>query len=229
MEPPLTSELDLSRSLLLLLVLGACTVSPQPDPPAFDVDRVGYGAAELVGEPDAVEPGGAEVWISPLFDAVPPTVLIAADDGSFGPLPWTATETRVQVRDGDRRGDPVDIVRDGDRATLRPATACVVVPPQVDLGEVPLSTDTVRSLEIRNDCAFDAEIVPGLTDFLGTGPGFDLDDIGLGLDLLAGETATLDILVFSDTPGELRDRLRVDLSGDGIDEQRAIEVFATAR
>jgi hypothetical protein len=89
------------------LVLGACTVSPQPqpvpgrdvrlDPDALCVDAVG-SAVEILGTAGAATPGGSTVIALDLDGAAPEASAVSAPDGSFRIATGGALGHRFELR-----------------------------------------------------------------------------------------------------------------------------------
>lgn len=118
-------------ALLALLLGGAgCIGSSVPQPPNHrpleptlvtrsSEEATGY---RLAGGPGSAEPN-AELWVWDLDSDQPPLVTPTNEAGAFTVgVPATATELRLQTRDGDDRSTPIDIVPDvlGSAPVRRP-------------------------------------------------------------------------------------------------------------
>lgn len=159
----MTRLLSRLRLALLLVALPACGVSPQPSPPNLDVDAVAEPPTGGVGLPaftGLVDPPEGVVVVTHLDGTEPPVAEPVRDDGTFsvtaiGPI---GNEHRVQARAGAARSVPVDLVGEGEPATLspapRPLADCFVVSPafEVDFGDVPVGGRAERRVSITNDC-----------------------------------------------------------------------------
>ncbi len=108
---------------LLGVLLGGCVVSPQPSPPVhepiLDTGLVGVSGDPMVlrqqvflkGEPGAVEPAEGVVLVTNLDSADAPVVAEIKADGSFVAAVDASTDQvlRIQVKQGERRSEPVDL------------------------------------------------------------------------------------------------------------------------
>jgi len=136
-------------------VLG-CEGSPQPDPPNFDVSQVRIvpktsSSYPLFGLAGTISPPEGDVWLWDLDEASAPTVAPVQGDGSFGPIqirPAT-TELRIQLRSGEMRSSPLDVVVVGDRLGLasRALSDCLSIPLEVAIG------GTHADIVVDNRCA----------------------------------------------------------------------------
>jgi hypothetical protein len=156
------------------LLVAACGVSPQPeppvhDPPTIDVARVSLGddGAGLVlsGSEGAVLPGGSELRALHLDSAVPEVAVLVRADGSFEAAVSGAREHtfRLQAFLGELRSSPVDVTGvvsvvpdDGVVPVEAPLGDCLELDPPLELG--PLAAGADAELQITNGCSSDVAL-----------------------------------------------------------------------
>lgn len=146
----------------LIALLGGCIGSSVPQPPNLapvDPDRVRGMGTEMTGFPLIGAPGAAppdaEVWAWNLETSDPPSVAATDEQGAFtvqifGTL---GNAVRLQVRRGDDRSVPVDVIPWLERADLVPRAACFEVPRELVVEE-PRSVE----LPLRNRCGVEGSV-----------------------------------------------------------------------
>ncbi len=142
------------------LLFASCSVSPVPDPPNLDLDKMTVDIAGsvpvIVGAPGAAEPLG-EAWGVDLEGTSPPITARVAADGSFrlGPIGRPSGEVRIQVRTATDRSEPIDatLVAGALFEVARPLDDCLSLTPRL---EIPLSPST--TIRVQNGCAADVTI-----------------------------------------------------------------------
>lgn len=161
----------LIRAAVVALVGAAssgCLVSPQPEPPSLDLERVQvtYPSDDperlrFVGEPEAASPPGASLRIRGVDD---PTVSVSTtvdDEGGFEVELFgvPGQEFLLQVVDGLSRSALVPVVTPGEDGPVesveRPFDGeCLEIDPGevVDFGEVPLGDAVGLEVRISNHC-----------------------------------------------------------------------------
>lgn len=157
---------------LLGVLLGGCVVSPQPSPPVhepiLDTGLVGVSGDPTVlrqqvflkGEPGAVDPAEGVVLVTNLDSADAPVVAEIKADGSFVAAVDASTEQvlRIQVKQGERRSEPVDLQLTGEpidaTRTMLAHLPCLTIEPaawvSLEAGE--------GAVVVRNSCAEDVAI-----------------------------------------------------------------------
>lgn len=221
------------RFVLCLGFLGAlaagCGVSPQPSPPdaILDGDRIGLTpGVELVAsvtgfaaEPGTVSPPRGKVLITNLDGSDAPSTTDVQPDGSFTiAVPGVAGQTyRFQVKDGDTRSQPYDLVvsSSGTTATnVELAPTCLVAKP-ARWAKLDGPGDAL-SIVLHNQCDTPVAIAtPRLRRGLA---GFSFSPTK-PLDVAPGELATL--TVHAGGAGETEDVLLLDVTAPAA-SRRAI-------
>jgi hypothetical protein len=148
-------------------------VSPQPSPPVhepiLDTGLVGVSSGDpqvlrqqvfLKGEPGAVEPAEGVVVVTNLDSADAPVIAEINRDGSFLAAvdASTAQVLRIQVKQGERRSEPVDLLLAGEpieaTQTMLAHLPCLTIEPAawvvLEAGE--------RDVVVRNTCAEEVSI-----------------------------------------------------------------------
>ncbi len=212
-----------------LLVLPGCIGTPAPDPPDLREVEVSIPPAapgsigfDVLGGPGAVAPG-ATVWAAGFFADDPPATVVADSAGAFqltviGHSGRPAL--RLEVRQGDARSAPVDLLGATGRnpAARLPRTACVGLEETFELR----GAGSVVAV-LANDCAEPVTVLTaaprraGLSVAGGVFPQEVAAGTSLTLELTYDGAAAFDDLVIVD----LRFPGRVD------PEPRAIGVRAT--
>jgi hypothetical protein len=165
--------------LVYLTSLSSCGINPVPEPPS--VEPLDPPATEtitlapdmlmstidvdVVGAPGSAEPG-AQIWAVNIDDTKAPVLADVQADGSFALTVqgFANDEVRLQVRSGQRRSEPVDVVIpvEAGPAVLvaRPLAACLSLTPASEL-VLPLPTGSQppsASILIENRCGAEASI-----------------------------------------------------------------------
>jgi hypothetical protein len=219
----------LLRPALACALLAACNVSPQPDPPNFDVDRIEYTEDMLRGEPGAVLAPAGQISILAFTGMDDPVLAPVQPDGSFGPVAWApALDSRTRLRQvgaGDP-GAPVDIVRAGDRAAaVEPLSPCVELPLVLDLGAEMMGFEEIRPVPVTNNCPEPDEIMVADDTRIRQGTeGFmllpSMPPVPFGVP--PGLTRTLPVRFSPVGPGPAEDLLFVDLITSAGRQVRAV-------
>jgi len=150
----------------LFPLLTSCVVSPQPSPPLPELDGDGidvFGLGtedfqELLtfeAEPGTVKPAEGFVIVTNLDRDDAPSAVVVRDDGSFSvALPGFPGDTiRFQVKQGDARSEPIDLLVDPSAlfsTVAEDAPECLVIDPArfVALD----GSGDARSIVIDNQC-----------------------------------------------------------------------------
>lgn len=225
---------DVLRWLLTLALLSAlglaCAVSPQPTPPNLDPQRItGTGGPEAVSQPTvlgaagAVEPAEGAVVLTNLDRDIAPVAERVRADGSFVVTIAGAftDELRLQVRSGDVRSEPLDIVTiDGEvyMEAERPL-GCFTTDPtwELDFGVV---RGTRRdTIELRNDCPDRVELS---TRFRMGSTAFSLEGMPTGVD--PGERVEVTVIATAPTGAIDEETLLIETSVPMVD-RRPITLF----
>ncbi len=170
-----------SLGILAALVLGACSISPQPVPPPEETISIQPSLVSLVddgtgnvlfrGEPGAVTPGAEVLRAVNRSQPMPPLDVPIAPDGSFDTLVTgnSADAYRAQARKGGSFSLPVDLVGKGDGPidVIDPVLgSCIYVdPPTEVVFRTVVGTIDIEPIRVRNDCPFDLSI----NTFVGLG------------------------------------------------------------
>ncbi len=221
-------------TLLGLLGLASCSISPVPSPPAdqpdLDADGLGLLGPESIdmdgfvsfdAAPGTVDPAEGTVVVTNLSTTDAPSVVAVREDGSFsiGLAALPTHVVRFQVV-AETRSEPVDLQIDASltEATLvEPILACLVLEPSAWVG---LETDEdAYTVLVRNDCE---EAVSLGAPLLRRGQaGFSFTPTG-ATTLEAGDVGFLTVRSNGGAP-ELEDVLFVDVLAPAS-ERRAITV-----
>lgn len=170
-----------SLRILGTLVLGACSISPQPVPPPEETLSIqpalisliddGTGNVLFRGEPGAVTPGAEVLRAVNRTQPMPPLDVPIAPDGSFDTnvKGVSADAFRAQARKGSSFSLPVDLIGKGDGPieVIDPALGgCISVdPPTEVVFRTTVGTIDIEPIRVRNDCSFDLSI----NTFVGLG------------------------------------------------------------
>jgi len=162
-----------SRTIMLLsflgLCLGACSVSPVPEPPDPQTDPpVLPGPIEWAGCPvcngagihgDAGAAGDATtIWAVNLDRTEPPISALVNDDGSFDLfiVAIGGEEIRVEAQDGSLHSAPLDLLLLDDESGLvpasRPFAECFEVEPELGFEGVTSGESSQATIALRHDC-----------------------------------------------------------------------------
>jgi hypothetical protein len=217
-----------SCALLASACLGTETGNP-PAAPVIDVSKIELrsvgGGIEVTGRAGAIEPAGASARLVNLDGVMPLVVAAVGDDGSFSALvPAIADDViRLQARLGDLRSGPVDFVL---ASSPTPASGCLVVELDVDLGTLAAGELTAIPIEIVNECEGDANLFSNA--FRTSDPAFEYRAPVTPHAMSEGARATLDLAVTPSAPGELEEILLLGVTTpDGID-RIAITLYGEA-
>lgn len=163
--------------LILVAVLG-CVVSPQPEPPAVDGERITIAltsedpespdpdTVNFTGGEGAASPAGATLSLINVDDARFWSEVTIGADGSFAASlsGEPGQEFRLQVDTGSRRSEPLRLVtpdEDGPAESVEnPLEGCLVIQPgdQLDFGDIELGDVAANQVVVRNDCDEEVEI-----------------------------------------------------------------------
>lgn len=235
LAPPLLLEGSMRRRYTLLLVAllafaGACGISPQPEPPNFGAEVWIYPNMILVddviiieGRPGAASPPGALITAFNLNNTEPATTAVVAANGSFAlQLVGTTTDTyRVQIRDGELRGLPLDLIPNGEGTEATPVVRalaeCLIVEPGLDLNfvDTPLLASSGSTISLLNDCATPFQLAPppqlrspDTTSFVvSVAPGMET--------LPAGGRSDILVRFEPEVPGDVEEILFITLTSTG--------------
>ena len=165
-------------SVTLSILAATCVVSPQPEPPSIDAERITVALTSLDPEdpdPDTVTLTGAEGAASPagsvlslidIDDVRAWTEIIIQTDGSFQVTfrGRPGHELRLQIATDSARSAPLHMVvpdEDGPVVPVsNPLGACLFIAPSsdVDVGDVALGDVGMQTVTVRNECDAAVEI-----------------------------------------------------------------------
>jgi hypothetical protein len=161
MSPTLRAVARFFAGIVASVQLAGCTATPVPEPPSASGDGVGKPIDVGLGAPvDSFDcpifapftghaKPGLTVWglrldlttfshCDPIDES--PVEVTVPDSGDFVIQIWSlaGNEIRLQLRDGDRRGDPVDYVAGSEVGPLAAASRqeCLTVDLELDMGDV---------------------------------------------------------------------------------------------
>ncbi len=225
-----TVSSTLVRTLFALALMG-CVVSPQPEPPG--ATTMSLDDSGLRGAPGTVPGGEGIVVATALFGEMPPSVAVVNPDGSFGPVPLEApagqTRTRVEVRVGEGRSPVVDVDFElGLPVPVEQPLDCVVLEPELDLGEVPIGVRTRAEVVVANNCLDAIEVNADFT-FLRFGARGFVTDLALPQAVPPGSEARLLVDLTPAAPGLADDILSVDLRQGPTQDRRFVTLVGVAR
>ncbi len=221
-----------SLACLLLLLVTACAINPQPTPPNLDPALVSldHGEAErffpgarIVGAPGSVLVPNGVIAAIPLDSDAPTAIEPINPDGSFdvSAAAGPGEEVRLETRNGNERSEPVDLVigAGGLTAASRPFADCLVLRliEETDI----LGVGGRLHFELGNAC----QETMTLSASLRTDPaGWDLREVPASLE--SGETIEIEVGLDS-TPAQVEQTLILDVeSEDGTSDRRAGTFFA---
>lgn len=219
-------------AVALALSLAGCSSTPIPQPPpADDLDLAKVvvpdeqpattGGIAFEGEPGAAPPNSV-LRITNLDSADPPWSITVEDDGSFSATiaAELVDELRLQIRIGEERRPPKDVVvADGGFAEV-PRLECLSIDEELDLGAGPAGGELSNAVTIRHDCTTDAQF--GLVFLRTNDPAFGIDvppttlAPGVGLDY--GATLTPET-------GEQEEILLLHITADGQTARYPVTLF----
>ncbi len=185
--------------VLSAIVVFGCVVSPQPEPPAVDADRITVAltsedpenpdpdTVSFTGGEGAASPGGATLSLINVDDTRAWTSVTVRADGSFEAslLGEPGQEFRLQVQSGSRRSAPVHIATPDEDGPVDPVDSplggCFSIEPsgQIDFGRVELGDVAAAEVTVSNDCDEEVEVesiwlVLGYEDELMCDDEFDI-------------------------------------------------------
>lgn len=148
-----------------VLASSGCAVSPQPSPPGGSLEvalispgltpEAAFDGVVFRGAPGAVSPAGGVVLITNLDTSDAPSVAPVNDDGSFEiAVPGSLSDVfRLQLKDGQRRSEPVDLRVDGASFAIALPTLddCLFIDPAAWVALD--GAGDARSLVLENSCA----------------------------------------------------------------------------
>lgn len=219
----------------LALLLSGCSSTPVPQPPPGDLDLAKVvvpdqqpatsGGLTIDGQPGAAPPSSV-LRITNLDSADPPWSIIIEDDGSFSATIAAefVDELRFQIRVGEQRLPPRDVViADGGFAEV-PRIGCFPIDKELDLGTGPVDAVLSNALTLQHGCSTDAafELV-----FLRTNdPSFGIDvpptTLAPGVALDFGATLTPE-------PGEQEEILFLNITAEGQSARYPVTLFGTGQ
>lgn len=160
----------LRATWLLLALTAACTATPIPLPPPenLDVGKIVFPEAwpatngiVFSGEPGAAPPNSV-IRVTNLETMDPPAAIQVASDGSFEASIGAELddELRFQVRIGDERKPPIDLVYIGGGFARGERIDCFTASIELGFGDVATGSSGDATIEIANTCPGDAQISP---------------------------------------------------------------------
>jgi hypothetical protein len=219
----------------LALLLAGCSSTPVPQPPPGDLDLAKVvvpdeqpattGGLIIQGEPGAAPPGSV-LRITNLDSADPPWSVPIDDDGSFSATIAAdfVDELRFQIRIGEERLPPKDVVIAGGGFAEVPRIGCFPIDKELDLGTGPVGTELSNALTLQHGCSTDAafELV-----FLRT------NDPAFGIDVppttLAPDVALDYGVTLTPEAGEQEEILFLNITAEGQSARYPVTLFGTGQ
>lgn len=160
----------LRATWLLLALSAACTATPIPLPPPenLDVGKIVFPESwpattgiMFSGEPGAAPPNSI-IRVTNLETMDPPAAIQVASDGSFEASlnAELDDELRFQVRVGDERKPPIDLVYIGGDFAPAERIDCFTASVELGFGSVANGSSADATIQFTNDCPADALISP---------------------------------------------------------------------
>lgn len=222
------------RPILVLgvLVVSACIGTPQPDPPDLDLEGVptgGRGATvDVIGAPGVIRAGGAFAWGVNLDTLEAPITAAIALDGTFRlfELGEEGETARIEIRTGDVRTAPVDVVLALARLQpIEPPLAdCLEVAPVLELGTVASAGARLDgTVFVRSTCsdalALDVRVrVAGPFEVLSSPTSLAAGEAEIAVRFTAPPTGDAwEEILFVEVTSPVRDRRAVTLSARSPD------------
>jgi len=219
-----------------LLLAGACTGSPVPEPPNVDPPDLGRvegmpgssGSSFVVGAPGAAAPD-TTLWAVNLDGTLAPSTGMVAADGSFSvPLFFAdGDEVRLQVRDAEGdRSVPVDAVAPAMTAAPRSLADCLRLEPplELDFGAVDVGGEATDVIRVTNDCGAEATVALRLR----VGGGAFALVTGGPLAVTDGEAADVTVSHGPSSAGPSEEILFIEASAPSAD-RRPVTLIGEAR
>lgn len=224
----------------LMTLLQCCVFSPIPEPPTLDPPKLSLVEitldirsngviVEIEGNAGSAEPG-AVLWVFELSSTLETVQTNVAADGSFQTSIESNifNELRLQLREGERRSEPVDILV-GENGELLdpPRAACLVVDPprELDFGSFPASNQIIsESISLRNDCG-EVMLIDHL--FRASSPVFSVET-ATPITLPANDGSAIDLTFTPQEVGTAEDILFLEITSS-FTERRPISLFGTGR
>jgi hypothetical protein len=163
----------------MLALLASCGINPVPEPPSSNpieppkADLVTLTPdpfmadtdIDITGAPGSAEPG-AELWAVNIDGSAPAVTTQVQPDGSFALVVQGLAndELRLQVRQGSRRSEPVDVIVPSQPGpaviSARALADCILLDPPRELAlPAPATSEPPEaSIRIENTCALDIAI-----------------------------------------------------------------------
>ena len=203
----------------------SCGGVPQPEPPSFDPAGVGpalgRGERELVLSlaPGTIDPPSAVLWVVGLDDTDDPQVLPVEPDGSVRAFSVRSEVARLQARDGEARSAPRDFTRALGVELVEPASPCLTVALEREVGEVRVGEAVEATLVLDNACPAPVEIADAA---LRRPADFAVVDAPSRID--ADSDATLTVRLTPSATGLREEVLLLSITAPAP-ERRAITLF----
>ncbi|AKF04477.1 hypothetical protein [Sandaracinus amylolyticus] len=218
-----------TSTLLLALVItsASCVGTPQPNPPALDVSRIGtMRSTRLFGVAGALDPD-AQLWITPLDTTGDPQIVQPAPDGSFAAPALDGERHRLQPKlEADveaLRGPPVDVLLVDGVMLLGPAIGCWHVPADARAPDARIGEASELVIAIENDC--DAPLVVTAATPRRAG---DVSVIEAPGEIAPGTSGSLRVAIAPSAEGEREEVVALDVSAPAT-ERRWITVHGVGR
>ena len=204
----------LSACLIALATSGACTGTPQPDPPNLDIRNVRVVPmrtpfVQVLGTAGAA--AGGTVRVVNLDTMLPPVDTPVAADGSFELTidGSTGNTLRLQVRDGARRSDPVDVLAADPLALVEhPIGGCLAIAPPF---EAVLSGGSA-TIALTNGCG--SPIALSRVALRVSGAPFEV--VTAPSSIAAGETVSIEVRALGASSGA-EEILLVEVTAPSVD------------
>ncbi|MDQ3036111.1 MAG: hypothetical protein M3Y87_27160 [Myxococcota bacterium] len=215
-------------ALLLIGLVSSCVGTPQPNPPSLDPSQIGSTrSTQLLGLSGAIDPPGAELWITPLDTLGDPQVIVSNADGSFAAMPLEGELQRMQPRlslEGSEevlRGPIVDVRVSPVDGVSFPALAlpCWRMPIEQRAPDTAVGSATELVIEITNDCG-EPVVVTGAAPRRPS----DFTVAETPTEIAAGARGTLRVQFAPSAEGVREEVVFVDLGSPAI-ERRAVSIY----
>ncbi|MFK7988610.1 MAG: hypothetical protein AB8I08_21500 [Sandaracinaceae bacterium] len=212
--------------LALALLFVGCIGVPQPEPPSLDPSGVvSAGARNAVFGfavlPGSVEPAVGDLWVVGLDDTDDPQLLPVAPDGSVDNFELNSGNVRMQIRDGETRARPVDLVRDAETVRVaEPTLPCLEIPLEVEVGRVQVGRPVELTFDLLNMCAEDVDVVGAMRR-----PG-DITIVDMPSTVAAGSSASARVQLTPSAVG-LREEVLLVSHALPVAGRRAVTLFGT--
>jgi hypothetical protein len=220
------------RAIWLLLCAGAACATPVPQPPPenLDVGKIVIPEAQpattgvdIYGSPGAAPPNSL-IRVTNLETTDPPSIILVNDDGSFhaGLSAELEDELRFQVRIGDDRKPPIDLVFLGGGFAFGERIDCFRVALETGFGTIPAGVESSTTVVLDNQCAVDAEVD---SMFLRTkDPTFGVTAEPPAI-VAAGTSELVDVTFAPGGAGEVEEVLLIGVTIDGQAVRYPVTLF----